>query len=276
MIHIGAHLSIAKGFAWAAKTACAMGGDTFQFFSRNPRGSSVKVFDSRDLEEFEAVRKKEHMTLLLAHSPYTMNLAGTQERVYEFACQVLREDIERMNSIGIPYLNLHPGSHVGAGAKEGIRRIVEGINQAVTGKETLMVLLETMSGKGSEVGWRFEELREIIDGCKYPERMGVCMDLCHVYSAGYDIVGDLDKVLNEFDRCIGLNLLKAVHLNDSMTDFGSRKDRHAPIGKGTIGFEAILRILRHPALENLPFYLETPLDDEGHGKEIAMIKEMLE
>ncbi len=276
MYILGAHISIAKGFAHAAKTTVGMGGNTFQFFSRNPRGSSVKAFQDKDLREFQQIRREAGLGPILAHAPYTMNLAGTDPKVYEFALQVVAEDIRRMDEIGIEYFNLHPGSHVGAGAEQGIAKIIHGLNQAITGKESIMVLLETMSGKGSEVGYRFEELRQIIDGMEHPERLGVCMDLCHVFAAGYDIVGNIGRVLEEFDQIIGLERLKTIHLNDSMMAFDSRKDRHATIGQGEIGLEAILRVMRHPAIKRLPFYLETPLEVEGHQEEIAMLRQLLD
>ena len=200
-----------------------------------------------------------------------MNLASAQERVYEFACTVIREDLARMDALGMENMVFHPGSHTGIGVEAGIRNIIAGLDQAVTGQEKTMILLETMSGKGTEIGARFEELKAIRDGVRHPEKIGVCLDTCHIYSAGYDIVNDLDGVLEKFDQILGLPLLRAVHLNDSMTPFASHKDRHAAIGKGTIGLEALLRVMEHPGLKHLPFYLETPNDDQGHADEIRML-----
>ena len=202
-----------------------------------------------------------------------MNLASDKEKVYEFACMVLREDVARMDRLGIENLVFHPGSHTGIGVEKGIANIIRGLDQAITGEEKITVLLETMSGKGTEIGGRFEELRAIRDGAAHPERIGICLDTCHVFAAGYDIVHDLDGVLQEFDEILGLELLKAVHLNDSMMPFGSRKDRHAVTGEGEIGMEALMQIVAHPRLRHLPFYLETPLDDAGHKAEIARIRQ---
>ncbi len=204
-----------------------------------------------------------------------MNLASPKESVYEFACMVIREDIARMDALSIDNIVFHPGSHTGIGTGAGIENIIAGLNQAVTGKENIMVLLETMSGKGTEIGVSFEELKAIRDGVKYSEKIGICLDTCHVFSAGYDIVNDLDGVLGKFDQILGLDLLRAVHLNDSMMPFASHKDRHAIIGKGQIGREALLRIIEHPALKHLPFYLETPKDNEGHKQEIREIRQAL-
>lgn len=275
MLVIGAHMSVAKGLDKAAENVVKMNANTMQFFSRNPRGSNFKIYSEKEIESFQKIRQEYGFGPLLAHAPYTLNLASAQERVYEFACMVMKEDIARMDALGIEYMVSHPGSHTGIGAKAGIQNIIAGLNQAITGNENIMVLLETMSGKGSEIGVTFEELKAIRDGLWHPERVGVCLDTCHVFSAGYDIVNDLDSVLNEFDRVLGLDLLKAIHLNDSMMPFGDHKDRHATIGDGKIGMEVLLNVLRHPKLQGLPIYLETPLEDEGHKEEIAKIKELL-
>ena len=275
MLVIGAHMSVAKGLDKAAENVVKMNANTMQFFSRNPRGSNFKIYSEKEIESFQKIRQEYGFGPLLAHAPYTLNLASAQERVYEFACMVMKEDIARMDALGIEYMVFHPGSHTGIGAKAGIQNIIAGLNQAITGNENIMVLLETMSGKGSEIGVTFEELKAIRDGLWHPERVGVCLDTCHVFSAGYDIVNDLDSVLNEFDRVLGLDLLKAIHLNDSMMPFGDHKDRHATIGDGKIGMEVLLNVLRHPKLQGLPIYLETPLEDEGHKEEIAKIKELL-
>ncbi len=275
MLTIGTHMSVAKGWNKTAEQVVQMEANTMQIFSRNPRGSSFRDPEGKELETFQKIRREQGFGPLLAHAPYTMNLASAQEKVYEFACTVIREDIARMNALNIEYLVFHPGSHTGIGAEEGIRNIVSGLDQAITGQEQLLVLLETMSGKGTEIGDCFEHLREIRDRSARPERIGICLDTCHVFAAGYDIVHDLDGVLNEFDRVLGLAHLKAIHLNDSMMPFGSHKDRHAVIGGGEIGIEALLRVLKHPALQGLPFYLETPLDDAGHKEEIRMLREKL-
>lgn len=275
MLTIGAHMSIAKGWAKAAENVVKMEANTMQVFSRNPRGSNFKDPDAKEIEKFQSIRREHGFGPLLAHAPYTMNLASGKPEVYEFACTVIREDIARMDALGIENMVFHPGSHTGIGTEAGIQNIIEGLNQAITGEEHVMVLLETMSGKGTEIGVTFEELRNIRDGVQHPERIGVCLDTCHVFSAGYDIVNDLDGVLEEFDRVLGLELLRAVHLNDSMTPFGAHKDRHATIGDGEIGEEALLRVMRHPALKDLPFYLETPLEDDGHREEIRRLRERL-
>ena len=273
MFTIGAHVSIAKGFKKAAQISVDIGANTFQFFSRNPRGGNAKEFNEKDMAAFQKIREENNFGKLLAHAPYTMNLAAANEDTYEFAKIVIREDVKRMDSIGVEYICFHPGSHVGGGVEEGTRKIIEGLNQAITGDENITVLLETMSGKGTEIGRSFEEIRAIIDGVEHKERMGVCMDTCHIFSAGYDIVNDLDGVLDEFDRVIGLDRLKTIHLNDSMMPFGKNKDRHAGIGEGEIGMKALLEVVNHPKLRDIPFFLETPYDDEGHGREIAMLKE---
>ena len=273
MFTIGAHVSIAKGFKKAAQISVDIGANTFQFFSRNPRGGNAKEFNEKDMAAFQKIREENNFGKLLAHAPYTMNLAAANEDTYEFAKMVIREDVKRMDSIGVEYICFHPGSHVGGGVEEGTRKIIEGLNQAITGDENITVLLETMSGKGTEIGRSFEEIRAIIDGVEHNERIGVCMDTCHIFSAGYDIVNDLDGVLDEFDRVIGLDRLKTIHLNDSMMPFGKNKDRHAGIGEGEIGMKALLEVINHPKLRDIPFFLETPYDDEGHGREIAMLKE---
>lgn len=275
MIVIGPHISIAKGFSKAAQSAVDMGANTFQFFSRNPRGGNAKAFDEKDIMKFQEIRKDNNFGPLLAHAPYTMNLAGVKEEVYEFGRKVIKEDIERMDSLGIEFMCFHPGSHVGSGVEVGIDKIASALNEAITGKENITVLLETMSGKGSEIGFTFEQIRGIIDKVEHDEKIGVCLDTCHIFSAGYDIVNDLDSVIDKFDKIIGLERLKAVHLNDSMMPFESKKDRHACIGEGEIGLDAIIRFITHPKLEHLPFYLETPLEDEGHKREILMIKDIV-
>ena len=273
MLTIGAHMSVAKGLDKAAGDVVKIEANTMQFFSRNPRGSSFKTYSEKEIQAFQKTRKGHNFGPLLAHAPYTLNLASAQEKVYEFACMVMKEDIARMDAIGIEYMVFHPGSHTGIGTEAGIQNIINGLNQAITGKEQIIILLETMSGKGSEIGVTFEELKAIRDGVEHPERIGVCLDTCHVFSAGYDIVNDLDGVLDEFDRVLGLELLKAIHMNDSMMPFGAHKDRHATIGDGEIGKETLVKIMNHPRLQGIPIYLETPLEDEGHKEEIKMMKE---
>lgn len=266
-------MSIAGGLKKTAENVAAMEADTMQIFSRNPRGSGYRDPDEAELEAFRRIRKEHHIGPVLAHAPYTMNLASDKKQTYEFACTVIREDISRMERLGVENLVFHPGSHTGIGVEAGIRNIIAGLDQAIPENGHIQVLLETMSGKGTEIGDRFEQLRDIRNGVKHPERVGICLDTCHVYAAGYDIVRDLDGVLEEFDRVLGLNLLRAVHLNDSMMPLGSHKDRHSCIGKGEIGLEALLRVISHPVLKGLPFYLETPLDDAGHKDEIRMLRQ---
>ena len=275
MLVIGPHITISKGFGKAAQIAVDMDANTFQFFTRNPRGGNAKAFDDKDIAKFQKIRKENNFGPLLAHAPYTMNLGGAKNDVYDFARRVIKEDIERMNSLGIEYMCFHPGSHVGGGIDFGIERIIKGLNEGITGNETLTILLETMSGKGTEIGYEFEQLRKIIDGVEHKERIGICLDTCHIFSAGYDIVNKLEEVLEDFDRIIGLDKLKAIHLNDSLMPFGAKKDRHAPLGEGEIGLNAIINILTHPKLKDLPFFLETPFDEEGHKKEIKMIRDIL-
>ena len=275
MYTIGTHMSIAGGIAKTAENVVKMNANTMQIFSRNPRGSSFKTYAQEEVEKFQQIRKSHAFGPVLAHAPYTMNLASATEKTYEFACTVIREDIRRMDELKIENLVFHPGSHTGIGEEAGITNIIRGLDQAITGTENIKVLLETMSGKGTEIGYRFEQLKQIRDGVQHPERIGICLDTCHVFAAGYDIVHDLDGVLDEFDRILGLELLRTIHLNDSLMPFGSRKDRHAVIGEGEIGLEALLNVLRHPKLNDLPCYLETPLDDAGHKEEIARLKEYL-
>lgn len=276
MLTIGTHMSIAEGIVKAAENVVRMEANTMQIFSRNPRGSGYKSYSQQEIEKFQKIRRENQFGPLLAHAPYTMNLASKTQKVYEFACMVIKEDIARMDALGIENIVFHPGNHTGIGTEAGICNIIDGLDQAITGEEHITVLLETMSGKGTEIGVSFEELKAIRDGVRHPERIGICLDTCHVFAAGYDIVHDLDGVLEEFDSVLGLGLLRAIHLNDSMMPFASRKDRHATIGNGEIGLEALLQIIQHPRLKELPFYLETPLDDAGHKKEIQMIKEKIE
>ena len=283
MFYIGCHLSCAKGYFPMVKEAEKIGATAFQFFTRNPRGGNAKALDDADLEAF--LRKKEELGIgpLVAHAPYTLNGCSADESVRDFAWRTMREDLERLGRIRtvaernglIPaeiYYNFHPGSHVKQGTEVGIRLISEMLNGILTPDHTTTVLLETMAGKGSEVGGTFEELREIIDRVELSDKIGVCLDTCHVWDGGYDIVNDLDGVLNEFDRVVSLERLKAIHLNDSLNLRGAKKDRHAKIGEGQIGLDAMIRVINHPALKDLPFCLETPNELDGYAKEIALLR----
>lgn len=270
---IGNHLSASKGYAAMGKAALALDANTFAFFTRNPRGGKAKEIDEKDVEKFLNFAKEHEFGKIVAHAPYTMNLCAAKEDVRSFSKEMLLDDLKRMEYTPYNYYNFHPGSHVGQGAEKGIALIAEALNEALKPEQTTTVLLETMAGKGTEVGRTFEELREILDRVELNDKMGVCLDTCHVWDGGYNIVNDLDGVLNEFDRVIGLDRLKAVHFNDSMNDCGSHKDRHAKIGEGKIGAEAMRRVALHPLLEGRPFILETPNDDEGYRREIQMVRE---
>ena len=270
---IGNHLSASKGYAAMGKAALALDANTFAFFTRNPRGGKAKEIDEKDVEKFLNFAKEHEFGKIVAHAPYTMNLCAAKEDVRSFSKEMLLDDLKRMEYTPYNYYNFHPGSHVGQGAEKGIALIAEALNEALKPEQTTTVLLETMAGKGTEVGRTFEELREILDRVELNDKMGVCLDTCHVWDGGYDIVNDLDGVLNEFDRVIGLDRLHAIHLNDSMNARGSHKDRHAKIGEGKIGAEAMRRVALHPLLEGRPFILETPNDDEGYRREIQMVRE---
>ena len=254
----------------------ANGGNTFAFFTRNPRGGKAKEINEKDIEKFLALAGEHHFGRIVAHAPYTLNACAAKENLREFARETMADDLKRMEYTPGNYYNFHPGSHVGQGAETGIRKIAQILNDVLTDGQSTTVLLETMSGKGSEVGRNFEEIRAILDLVDKKDKMGVCLDTCHVWDGGYDIVNDLDGVLEEFDRIIGLEKLKAVHLNDSMNEMGSHKDRHAKIGEGHIGLEALVRVISHPALQGIPFILETPNDDEGWTKEIRLLRESAE
>lgn len=273
MFYIGCHLSCAKGFLAMGKDAEAIGATTFQFFTRNPRGGSAKALDPEDIREFLELKERLGLGTLVAHAPYTLNACSADPRVREFAYNTMTDDLARLEHTPGNLYNFHPGSHVKQGTETGIRLISEMLNQILRPDQSTTVLLETMAGKGSEIGGRFEELREILDRVELSDKMGVCLDTCHVWDGGYDIAGDLDGVLTEFDRVIGLSRLKAVHLNDSLNPRGARKDRHARIGEGHIGLEALVRVVNHPALRSLPFCLETPNELDGYAREIAMLKE---
>lgn len=274
MLTIGCHLSASEGFLAMGKTALSIGANTFQFFTRNPRGSKAKAIDPDDAAAFLALAQANGFGRLVAHAPYTINPCSKTERTREFARMTLADDLKRMEYLPGNYYNFHPGSHTEQGMEVGISQIAETLNAILKPEQHTTVLLETMSGKGSEVGGRFEELREILDRVVLNTQMGVCMDTCHISDAGYDIAGDIDGVLTEFDRVIGLERLKAVHINDSMNPLGAHKDRHARIGEGYLGEAAFGRIINHPALRDLPFILETPNDLAGYAREIERLKEL--
>ena len=272
MLNIGCHLSTAKGFLAMGRDALSIGANTFQFFTRNPRGGQAKAIDQADLDAFLALAAEHQFVQLLAHAPYTLNPCSADENTRRFALETMQDDLVRMERLPGNLYNFHPGSHVGQGEDAGIALIVAQLNAVLTPELTTTVLLETMAGKGSEVGRTFDELRRILDGVALHEKMGVCLDTCHVNDAGYDIVNDLDGVLETFDRVVGLDRLRAIHLNDSMNPLGARKDRHERIGHGHLGLEAITRIVNHPALRHLPFLLETPNELPGYGEEIALLR----
>ena len=277
MLHIGCHLSSSKGYRHMGEDALSIKADTFQFFTRNPRGSKAKKADPKDAEALRGLMEEHAFAPVLGHAPYTLNACALDEGLRAFARDAMREDVMTLDTY-LPHMlyNFHPGSHVGQGSETGIALIADGLNAILRPDQATTVLLETMAGKGSEVGGRFEELRAILDRVELSGKVGVCLDTCHVSDGGYDIVHDLDGVLTEFDSIIGLRRLKAIHLNDSKNPPGSRKDRHACLGEGTIGLEALGRIVRHPALKDLPFCLETPNDLPGYAREIALMREMAE
>lgn len=273
MLKIGCHLSSSKGYEHMGKEILSLGGNTFQFFTRNPRGGAAKAIDKEDIKAFSELAKNSGIDVILAHAPYTLNACSADEATRKFAKETMADDLARMECTPGNLYNFHPGSHVKQGVDVGIDYIAEMLNEVLKPEQTTKVLLETMAGKGSEIGRSFEELRTIIDRVELNSHLGVCLDTCHVYDAGYDIVNNLDGVLEEFDRIIGLDRLCAVHMNDSKNPFESHKDRHEKIGEGSMGFEAMVRIINHPKLRHLPFFLETPNEPEGYAKEIAMLKE---
>ncbi len=274
MLNIGCHLSTTKGFKNMGREAVKIGGNTFQFFTRNPRGGKAKDIDEKDVEDLLEIMKENNFSKILAHAPYTLNACSADERTREFAVETMADDLARMEYLPNNLYNFHPGSHVKQGVEVGISYIVDMLNTVLKPEQTTKVLLETMAGKGSEIGRRFEEIAEIISRVELKEHMGVCLDTCHVYDAGYDIVNDLDGVLEEFDRIIGLERLHAIHLNDSKNPFKSHKDRHEKIGEGSLGIQAITRIINHPKLLNIPFFLETPNDIDGYAKEIEILRSL--
>lgn len=272
MFYIGCHLSCARGFLAMGEDARKIKATTFQFFTRNPRGGNARALDMSDVSGFLGLKEELGLGTLVAHAPYTLNACSADERVREFARNTMADDLARLEHTPGNLYNFHPGSHVKQGVETGIRLISEALNANLKPDQSTTVLLETMTGKGSEIGGRFEELREILDRVRLSEKMGVCLDTCHVWDGGYDIVKDLDGVLTEFDRVIGLSRLKAIHLNDSQNPLGAKKDRHARIGEGYIGLEALVRVINHPALRDLPFCLETPNELDGYAREIALLK----
>lgn len=276
MLYIGNHASSSKGYAAMGHQMVKNGGNTLAFFTRNPRGGKAKELDLKDVEKFLAIAEENHFGKIVAHAPYTMNACAAKEDLRDFAREIMADDMKRMEATPGNYYNFHPGSHVGQGVETGIQKIAEILNDVLTDEQSTTVLLETMAGKGSEVGGRFEEIRAIMDLVEKKEKLGVCLDTCHVWDAGYDIVNHLDEVLEEFDHIIGLSNLKAIHLNDSMNGLGSHKDRHAKIGQGEIGLEALSAVTRHPALKGIPFILETPNDDAGWAEEISLLREKYE
>ncbi len=274
MFKIGCHLSASKGYVHMIDETLKIGGNTFQFFTRNPRGGAIKDINYADIEEYKKLALQNNIEIILAHAPYTINVCSANEETRRFGIDTMKEDIERIELLENSMYNFHPGSHVGQGVEEGIRLIVSALNEILTKEQKTLVLLETMAGKGSEIGKSFEEIRKIIDGVNLKEKLGVCLDTCHVYDAGYDIVMDLDNVLNKFDEVIGIDKLKAVHINDSKNPYESHKDRHEKIGQGYIGLEAFSKIINNERLRNLPFYLETPNELDGYKEEIEILKSM--
>ena len=273
MLYIGNHTSSSKGYAAMGRQIVKNGGNTFAIFTRNPRGGNAKAIDPADVAKFQEIAREHEFGKIVAHAPYTLNACAAKENLRDFARNTFSDDLKRMEATPGNYYNFHPGSHVGQGIEVGIQKIAEVLNAVLTEEQTTTVLLETMAGKGSEVGSHFQELRAIMDLVEKRDKLGICLDTCHVWDGGYDIVNDLDGVLTEFDRIIGLDHLKAIHLNDSLNPLGSHKDRHARIGEGQIGLDALVRVIRHPALEGKPFILETPNDDEGWTREIALLRE---
>lgn len=273
MLNIGCHLSASKGYKAMGKEALNIGANTFQFFTRNPRGSKAKEIDPKDVDALLEIIKENKFAKILAHAPYTLNACSADESTREFAVEIMVDDLKRMEYLPNNLYNFHPGSHVKQGVEAGIQFITNMLNIVIKPEQTTTILLETMSGKGTEVGRSFEELKQIFDGITLCDKMGICLDTCHVYDAGYDIVNDLDGVLDEFDKIIGLDKLYAIHLNDSKNPFSSHKDRHEKIGEGSIGKDAMVRIINHPKLRHLPFFLETPNELPGYEQEIKMLRE---
>ena len=276
MLHIGCHLSSSKGFAAMGKTALSIGADTFAFFTRNPRGSKARETDPRDVETFQSLSETDRAIPLVAHAPYTLYPSATNEDVRSLARETISDDLRKMEMVPGNYYNMHPGNHLGQGSETGISLIAQCLNAVLDPALSTTLLLETMAGKGTEVGRTFGELRAIIDRLDHPEKVGVCLDTCHVWDGGYDIGSDLNGVLEEFDRTLGLDRLKAIHLNDSKNPLGAHKDRHEKLGQGCIGLETLKNVVNHPALRDLPFILETPNDLTGYQEEIALMRQARE
>lgn len=274
-IGIGCHLTVTKGYRHMGRRILELGGNTFQYFSRNPRGGSVKAIDEGDVAGLAEILEANDFAPILAHAPYTLNMAAAKEETWDFAKRCFREDLERLEQLPTKLYNFHPGSHTGMGVEWGLERIVTGLNSVMYKECTSTILFEVMAGKGSEIGSRFEEIRFLLDNVDHPQKYGVCIDTCHLYEGGYDLVNDLEGVLDELDRIIGLDRVRAVHLNDSKNPLGARKDRHEKIGEGTLGMGTILSIVGNDRLKHLPFFLETPNEEEGYAREIKMIKDML-
>ena len=272
MLNIGCHLSTSKGFKNMGKEALSIGANTFQFFTRNPRGGKAKDIDAKDVNELLEIMKKNNFATILAHAPYTLNGCSADENTRKFAIEMMADDLVRMEYLPHNLYNFHPGSHVKQGVDTGIDYIVQMLNTVLKPEQTTTVLLETMAGKGTEIGRSFEEIAQIIEKVELKDHLGVCLDTCHIYDAGYDIVNDLDGVLEEFDKIIGIDKLKAIHLNDSKNPFNSHKDRHEKIGEGSLGLKAISNIINHPKLKHLPFFLETPNELDGYKNEIEILR----
>jgi len=273
ILNIGCHLSVSKGYKAMGEEALKIGANTFQFFTRNPRGSKAKEIVPSDIEDLLEIMKENKFAIIQAHAPYTLNACSADEHTREFAASIMADDLDRMEYLPNNLYNFHPGNHVKQGVEVGIKYIIKMLNNVIKPEQTTIVLLETMSGKGTEVGQSFKELKQILDGVLLSEKIGVCLDTCHVYDAGYDIVNDLDGVIDEFDRIIGLDRLHAIHLNDSKNPFKSHKDRHEKIGEGSIGEEVFIKIINHPKLRGLPFFLETPIELSGHAQEIKFLRQ---
>lgn len=273
MLNIGCHLSSSKGFEAMGKEALKIGANTFQFFTRNPRGSKAKAIDEEDVRKLRVLLEEHDFAVLLAHAPYTLNASSAEEKTREFAHMTMKDDLQRMEYLPGNYYNFHPGSHVKQGVEIGVQQIADMLNDILWEEQQTTVLLETMAGKGTEIGRNFEELQAIIEKVELKDKLGVCLDTCHVHDGGYDIVDDLDGVLESFDQIIGLDKLKAIHLNDSMNPVNAHKDRHEKIGDGHIGLDAILGVINHPRLKGIPFYLETPNELDGYAREIALLRE---
>ena len=275
MFNIGCHMTVSKGYKYMGKRILELGGNTFQYFSRNPRGGSVKAIDKSDADALAEIMAANDFAPILTHAPYTLNMAAAKDDTYDFAKRVFREDLERLEELPSKLYNFHPGSHTGMGVDWGLDRIINGLNEVVFKESTSTILFEVMAGKGSEIGSNFEEIKILLDNVTYREKFGVCLDTCHLYEGGYDLVNDLEGVLDEIENSFGLEKVKAIHLNDSKNPLGARKDRHEKIGEGTLGIGTIMNIVSNPRLKDIPFFLETPNEEEGYAREISMIKELL-